>query len=163
MSIPGLYMIFASYGCNLVTSFVVLGMPVQYFYFEYSLRVSGHIQFGILFHIHMCGIFRNQIPLSVALFQCLHITIRLQIVLLANATILLSFISVAPNSSIIESTSIIVFTFGFKYAKHRFSWMEFFKFWKTFSCVSFQLQSVSFFSRDLSGAVLALNFGVKRT
>ena len=56
----------------------------------------------------------------------------------SDATILMSFISVAPCPSILESTC-IVFAFGLKYAKHRFSWMEFFKFWNTFSCVSFQL------------------------
>ena len=62
----------------LATSFVVLGVLVQYFLF--LMFSKGQIRFGILFHIHMCGIFRNQIPLPVALFQCLHIAIRHQIV-----------------------------------------------------------------------------------
>ena len=64
----------------IATSFVVLGVPVQYFYFKCTLKLYALIQFGILFHIHMNEIFCNQIPLPVTLFHCLHIAIRHQIV-----------------------------------------------------------------------------------
>ena len=44
--------------------------------------------------------------------------------LLANAMIFLSFISVAP----VYLSQLTMFAFGLKYARHRFSWMDFLKF-----------------------------------